>query len=103
MKYIIFWQWLIKTIRFCISIYIITVVSEETTDYSGYETGSLLNKGKVNAKDKDIIAIYNGGTVMKNMYYVSGSPNKSKRASNGERSNRNYRSESLCLKSTPEI
>ena len=92
----------INTIRSCISIYIITVVSQETTDYSGYETGSLLNKGNINAKEKDIIAIYNEGTVMKNMYYISGSPNKSKRTSNGERSNHNDSSESLCLNGTPE-
>ena len=92
----------INTIRSCISIYIITVVSEETTDYSGYETGSLLNKGNINAKEKDIIAIYNEGTVMKNMYYISGSPNKSKRTSNGERSKHNDSSEGLCLNGTPE-
>ena len=92
----------ITTTRSSISIYIITVVSEETTDYSGYETGSLLNKGNVNAKEKDIIAIYNEGTVMKNMYYISGSPNKSKRTSNGERSKHNDSSEGLCLNGTPE-
>ena len=91
-----------KTIIFYISIYIITVVSEETTDYSGYETGSLLNTGNVNANEKNIIAIYNEGTVMKNLYYISGSPNKSKRTSNGEQSNRNDSSESLCLNGTPE-
>ena len=39
---------------------------------------------------------------MKNMYYISGSPNKSKRTSNGERSNHNDSSESLCLNGTPE-
>ena len=92
----------ITTISSSISIYIITVVSEETTDYSGYETGSLLNKGNINAKEKDIIAIYNEGTVMKNIYYISGPPNKSKRTSNGERSNHNDSSESLCLNGTPE-
>ena len=83
------------------SIYVITVVSEETADYSGYETGSLLNTGNVNANEKNIIAIYNEGTVMKNLYYISGSPNKSKRTSNGEQSNQNDSSESLCLNGTP--
>ena len=39
---------------------------------------------------------------MKNLYYISGFPNKSKRASNGEQSNRNDSSESLCLNGTPE-
>ena len=91
-----------KTIRLYISIYIITVVSEETTDYSGYETGSLLNTANVNANEKSIIAIYNEGTVMKNLYYISGSPDKSKRTFNGEQSNRNDKSESLCLNGTPE-
>ena len=39
---------------------------------------------------------------MKNLYYISGSPNKSKRKSNGEQLNRNDSSESLCLNGTPE-
>ena len=39
---------------------------------------------------------------MKNLYYISGSPNKSKRTSNGKQSNRNDSSESLCLNGTPE-
>ena len=91
-----------KSIRFYSYIYIITVVSEETTNYSGYETGSLLNTGNVNAKEKNIIEVYNEGTVMKNLYYISGSPNKSKRTSNGEQSNLNDSSESLCLNGTPE-
>ena len=48
------------------------------------------------------MAIYNEGTVMKNLFYISGSPNKLNRKSNVEQSNRNDSSESLCLNGTPE-